>query len=190
MATVKDFVRKTPSEAPGPAHPCDAPGLSPIEFLRACMHDTRLPLSVRMDAAARLLPLTESIRRPVRISEVKIVIGGINPQDSFAPAPDAPSEAHDGKIVNSQSNSADRSYSHRPFLTTPGPSFIEKTLERMSLSEIIQIVANTPDHLLPVCTICNHPTVYPCSVAPQPPGVPVEPVEPSSLPCVIRHTVH
>src|SRR5262245_27501194 len=55
---VKDFVRKSPSEAPGPAHPCDAPGLSPIEFLQAIYRDPLLPMSIRIDAARGLLPYT------------------------------------------------------------------------------------------------------------------------------------
>src|SRR5262245_44536630 len=48
--TVKDFVRKSPSEAPGPAHPCDAPGLSPIDFLQAIYRDPLLPMSIRIPA--------------------------------------------------------------------------------------------------------------------------------------------
>ena len=56
---------QSPSEAdPEPtAHPCDAPGLGPRAFLLAIMHDRQFPLATRMDAAARLLPLTEPGRR-------------------------------------------------------------------------------------------------------------------------------
>ena len=59
LATVRDFVRKTPAEAPGPAHPCDAPGLSPLQFLYAVFRDRTFPMSVRIEAARILLPLTE-----------------------------------------------------------------------------------------------------------------------------------
>ena len=77
MATVKDFVRKPPSEAPGPAHACDDPSLSATEFLYAIYRDPTFPLSVRINAAARLLPLTESVPRPVAPEPRCIVIGGI-----------------------------------------------------------------------------------------------------------------
>ena len=169
---VKDFVRKSPSEAPGPAHPCDAPGLSPIEFLQAIYRDPLLPMSIRIDAARGLLPYTEPRPACAPSSHVgcTIVIGGIP----------------DPKQINSetQSFSENRSYNHRPLPTTPGPSYIEKILERMSLDEIIKTIANTPEHLLPTCTICNYPMMYPCSVAPHPPTY----TDPRNLPCVTRHT--
>jgi hypothetical protein len=44
-------------------HPCDDPRLGPRAFLLAIMHDRQFPLATRMDAAARLLPLTEPGRR-------------------------------------------------------------------------------------------------------------------------------
>jgi hypothetical protein len=76
---VKDFVRKSPSEAPGPAHPCDAPGLSPIEFLQAVYRDPRLPMSIRIDAARGLLPYTEPRPASIPSSHIgcTIIIGGI-----------------------------------------------------------------------------------------------------------------
>jgi hypothetical protein len=151
MAVVRDFVRKTPAEAPGPAHPCDASGLSPKDFLFSVMRDRTLPMSVRVKAATDLLPLTEPEPRPVAPEfTLKIVIE------------DIPPEALDGENRNQQSFSADRSYNHRPFMTSPGPSYIEKLLERMPLSEIISIVANCPEHLLPMCA-CGHRMFYPCS---------------------------
>jgi len=154
MATVKDFVRK--GLGPEPSHAYDDPNLSAIEFLRACMHDQRLPLTTRMDAAAKLLPLTESARPPVRISEVKIIIEGLHDQESVAQDPDA---TPGGKIGNQQSKDRIRSNSPRPFLTTPGPSYIEKVLERIPLSEIMEIVSRCPDHLLPLCR-CGHRMMY------------------------------
>ena len=63
---VKDFVRKPPSELTGSAHPCDDPGLSPIEFLQAIYRDPLLPMSIRIDAARGVLPYTEP--RPASIS--------------------------------------------------------------------------------------------------------------------------
>src|SRR5262249_24624973 len=127
MATVKDFVRKDPSEILGAAHPCDAPGLSAIEFLRAVYHDPLLPMSIRIDAARGLLPYTEP--RPASTPKwngYRIVIGGPGPYDHGS-APKDP----DGVNGKSQSFPPSASYNHQPFLTTPGPSYIEKILERM-----------------------------------------------------------
>jgi hypothetical protein len=41
-------------EVLGPPHKYDNPELSPREFLIAVMHDERLPISVRLDAAAKV----------------------------------------------------------------------------------------------------------------------------------------
>jgi hypothetical protein len=38
----------------GPEHAYDDPNIEPKEFLVAVMRDTRLPMSVRMDAAAKV----------------------------------------------------------------------------------------------------------------------------------------
>ena len=69
MATVKEFVRKSPSEAPGPAHPCDAPGLTAEQFLYAVYRDRSLPLSTRIEAASRLLEIypEESFKPQLKI---------------------------------------------------------------------------------------------------------------------------
>ena len=155
------------NQDPGPSSRAyNAPGLSPIEFLQAVYHDPRLPISVRIDAARGLLPYTEP--RPASIPSSRIgctiVIGGLGPGDHGSVAEDP-----DGVNGKSQSFPPSASYNHQPFLTTPGPSYIEKILERMSLDEIIKAVANTPEHLLPICTICNFPMIYPCSVDPHPP---------------------
>jgi len=93
---VKDFVRKSPSEAPGPAHPCDAPGLSPIEFLQAIYRDPLLPMSIRIEAARGLLPYTEPRLASVPPSHIgcTIVIGGLGPCDygSASPEPRPPAD--------------------------------------------------------------------------------------------------
>jgi len=177
MATVKDFVRKTPSELHGPAHACDATDLSPKEFLFRVMRDRSLPITTRMEAAAKLLPLTESVPRPTTHITCTIVIEGIRSEDL------------DGDNRNRQSNSASGEHKRHIFMTTPGMSYIEKTLERIPLSEIIEIVSRTPEHLLPVCTICNHPMMYPCSTAPgRGSSDERDKIDPSTLPCVTRHT--
>jgi hypothetical protein len=90
---VKDFVRKSPSEAPGPAHPCDAPGLSPIEFLHAVYCDPHLPMSIRIDAARGLLPYTEPRPACAPSSHVgcTIVIGGLGPCTT-EPEPRSPAD--------------------------------------------------------------------------------------------------
>ena len=166
----------------GPSsHVYNDPDLSAIEFLQAVMHAEHLPMATRIDAARALLPFTEP--RPASIPSSRIgctiVIGGLGPYDHGS-APKDP----DGVNGKSQSFPPSASYNHQPFLTTPGPSYIEKILERMSLDEIIKTIANTPEHLLPICTICNFPMIYPCSVDPHPPTY----TDPSTLPCVIRHT--
>ena len=46
--------KETEGEILGPGHAYDDPNLSPQDFLLAIMHDTRLPVSVRMDAAAKV----------------------------------------------------------------------------------------------------------------------------------------
>src|SRR5215813_1452502 len=144
---------KNPSpKAQGPEHhACDDPHLSATEFLYSVMRDSTQPIRDRIKAASKLLALEP--HGPPRPS-LTIVI--------------QPSQDPDRDNRNQQSFSPSRSYNPRPFLTTPGPSYIEKTLERIPLSEIIEIVSRTPEHLLPVCTICNHPMMYPCSTAPVP----------------------
>ena len=186
MADTNPFPRTVASitrEGKGPqTHPCNAPSLGPLEFLQAVYRDPLLPMSIRIDAARGLLPYTEPPPGPRPTNSVprcKIIIGGLGPCDHGS-APKDP----DGVNGKSQSFPPSASYNHQPFLTTPGPSYIEKILERMSLDEILKTVANTPEHLLPICTICNHPMMYPCSVAPHPPTY----TDPRNLPCVTRHT--
>ena len=113
---VKDFVRKSPSEAPGPAHPCDAPGLSPIEFLHAVYCDPHLPMSIRIDAARGLLPYTEPRPACAPSSHVgcKIIIGGLGPP---SPDPEVPEQINE----NSQSFSWSALNSHQPQLDDPRP---------------------------------------------------------------------
>jgi hypothetical protein len=150
MATVREFVRKTPAEAPGPAHPCNAPGLSPRAFLESIMHDHSLSLTTRIKAAALLLPLTESVPAPITSIHCKVIIEGISSEDP------------DGDNRNQQLFSVDRSNSSQPLPGAPGPSYIEKILSQMPLSEIIEIVSRCPEHLLPTCA-CGHKMFYPCS---------------------------
>src|SRR5262245_10152809 len=128
--TVKDFVRKSPSEAPGPAHPCDAPGLSPIEFLEAIYRDPLLPISIRIDAARGPLPYTEPPPGPRPVSQgptITIVIGGIP----------------DPEQINSetQSFSLRRSNTRQPQSESPPPSNIETTSYPPYLENIIPSLA-------------------------------------------------
>jgi hypothetical protein len=60
-ATVATSQGQPPDPRPTPIHPYDNPGLSAKEFMLAVMHDPNTPLSVRLDAAAKLLPLLEPI---------------------------------------------------------------------------------------------------------------------------------
>src|SRR6516225_8570699 len=50
-----EFTHQDPGPSP---HPCNAPGLSPIEFLRAVYQDPTLPMATRIAAAKALLPFT------------------------------------------------------------------------------------------------------------------------------------
>jgi hypothetical protein len=59
----KEFNHYLPRRDSTP-HPCNAPGLSPLEFLHAVYRDPLLPMSIRIDAARGLLPYTEP--RPAR----------------------------------------------------------------------------------------------------------------------------
>jgi hypothetical protein len=112
---VKDFVRKPPSELTGSAHPCDDPGLSPIEFLQAIYRDPLLPMSIRIDAARGVLPYTEP--RPASIPSLHIgctiVIGGLGPCPSHS-LPDHGSVAEDPEQINTISQSFSRSGSNNP----------------------------------------------------------------------------
>src|SRR5262245_27580247 len=147
-------------------HAYNDPSLSATEFLRAVYCDPTLPMSIRIDAARGLLPYTEPPPGPRPTNSFPprctIVIGGLGPYDQGL-SPEDPEQI----VSETQSFSPSASNNPQPQSESPGPSYIEKILERMSLDEIIKTVANTPEHLLPICTICNHPMMYPCSVAPQ-----------------------
>src|SRR6516164_351012 len=175
MADTNPFPRTVASitrEGRGPqTHAYDAPDIGPLEFLQAVYHATHLPMSVRIQAAEAALPYATSFPRPVvQGPTITIVIGGLK----------------DPEQINEKSQLKEflRADNCQPRCGDPGPSYIEKTLERLSLSEIIKIVANTPEHLPPTCTLCGHPVMFPCSVDPHPPPY----TDPFTLPCVIRHT--
>ena len=164
MATVKDFVRKPLSEAPGPAHPCDDPSLSATQFLYAIYRDPTFPISVRINAAARLLPLTESVPRAMAPEpRCTIVIGGI------------PTEDLDPDNTIQQSFSPSRSNTHHPHDGAPGPLTLREYAEPPTPDEIQQIKAavqrlhpeadlsQVPDHLT-LCE-CGHWMLFPCKCA-------------------------
>ena len=147
---------QAPSEAPGPAHPCDDPSLSATQFLCAIYRDPTFPVATRIRAASLLLPLTESVPRAMTPEpRCTIVIGGI------------PTEAQDHDNRKTQLKDSVAEDNHRPFMTTPGPSYIEKTLEHLPLDEIIKIVARTDPDSLPLCR-CGHRMFFPCSCPPAP----------------------
>ena len=166
MATVKEFVRKPPSEAPGPAHPCDDPTLSAVEFLRAVYRDHSFPMSVRIDAARGLLPYTEP-RATNSFPRCKIVIGGLGPCDHESGA-----HSPDGINTISQSKSDFRVDNHQPRCGDPGPPNIETNSHPLTFNEIQEIKAvvqrllpdadlsQTPDHET-LCK-CGHWTIFPC----------------------------
>src|SRR5215472_5918058 len=123
---MKDFVRKSPSEAPGPAHPCDAPGLSPKEFLQAIYRDRTLPMSLRIDAARGLLPYTEP--RPTNSfpPRCKIIIGGLGPYIA-SPEPRSPADPTENHSQNPLSPNITLTHDAEPpapqnLTTNPEPS--------------------------------------------------------------------
>src|SRR5262245_53553885 len=61
------------------SHAYNAPGLSPLEFLRAVMDDPHLPIVSRIQAASALLPFTYPYPTPVvhGYDPCKIIIGGL-----------------------------------------------------------------------------------------------------------------
>jgi len=159
--TVKDFVRKSPSEAPGPAHPCDDPSLSALDFLFAVMRDRSFPISVRMDAAARLLPLTKSVPRAVAPEpRCTIVIGGLPTEDQdritqsdshFSPGSHIPSNHSD----DSQGPSTLREYTDPP--TPEEIAEIKATVQRLCPDADLSQVPE------PRLCACGHWMFYPCN---------------------------
>jgi hypothetical protein len=145
-------------------HACNDPSLSAKDFLYAIYRDPTFPLSVRINAAARLLPLTESVPRAVAPEpRCTIVIGGI------------PTEAQDHDNTNRQSFSPDHSNTHHPCDGHPGPANIETNTDPLSFDDIQAIKAVVqglcpdadlslvPDHLT-LCE-CGHWMFYPCKCA-------------------------
>lgn len=190
MATVRDFVRKSPSEAPGPAHPCDAPGLSPIEFLQAVYRDPLLPMSIRIDAARGLLPYTEP--RPTNSFPPRCTI--VIPPFSYEPwsevcspwpreegrAPDPTRNRSENLLSPTTNHSHDADPGDPQNLTTnPEPSLVPDYSTPPSPTELQEIKAAinklrpdlahlpTPEfHLCP----CGHWIVGECGCPPRDPS--------------------
>ena len=169
MATVANFTR---NGLPPRTHAYDDPDLSAIEFLQAVYRDPRLPMSTRIDAARGLLPFTEPRPASIPSSHVgcTIVIGGLGPSP----------EALDRITENHSENhlSARKTLSHgdeagdpqntettshplpfKPFLSTPGPSFIDHTEFLQSKTIINKLNPDLIPHLLPdqlhYCSCCD-----------------------------------
>jgi len=104
-----EFTHQDPGPSP---HPCNAPDLSPIEFLQAIYRDRTFPLSTRIDAARALLPYTEP--RPTNSfpPRCKIIIGGLGPC-----ATDPPEQINE----NLQSFSVSADNSCQPSSEPPAP---------------------------------------------------------------------
>src|SRR5262245_13610012 len=120
--TVKDFVRKSPSELTGSAHPCNDPSLNPLEFLQAVYRDASFPMSIRIDAARGLLPYTEP--RPTNSFPPRrtIVIGGLGDHGS---APEDPEQFN----TKSQSSSVRRSNNPHPQSGATRPLYSDENPE-------------------------------------------------------------
>src|SRR5262245_47831294 len=76
---------KSKAQDPEPRHPYDAPNMSGAQFLAEVMHDRALPLSIRMDAATKLLSIYPDESFTPRLT----YIIPDNPSLSTAPAPRA-----------------------------------------------------------------------------------------------------
>src|SRR5262249_26017454 len=130
-------------------HAYDDPDLSPIEFLQAVYRDPLLPMSLRIDAARGLLPYTEPRPASTPSSHIgcTIVIGGLGPC-AADPSPEQinsetqsfPLSASNSRQPSSRGQGSSNTETPsnppkpKPFLSTPGPSFIEYT-------EILEIKA-------------------------------------------------
>src|SRR5262245_43071592 len=170
MATVKDFVRKSPSEAPGPAHPCDAPGLSPIEFLQAVYRDSSLPMSIRIDAARGLLPYTEPRPASAPSSHIgcTIVIGGIPDPDRITadhsqnPLPPNKALSHGGEPGDPQNLTTIPEPSTFTDYSTP-PTAAELQEIKAAINRLRPDLAHLPTPEFHLCP-CGHWITgsYPC----------------------------
>jgi hypothetical protein len=167
MAVLKEIVRKG---LPPQTHAYDAPNISPLQFLSEVMHAKHLPLDTRIKAASALLPYTNSFPRSVvQGPTITIVIGGLKDPEqivgetqSFSVSANNSHQPRCGAPPPSNTETDSTPPKPRPFLSTPGQSFIEHTLSLLSIDEIIKISANVPEHLLPMCP-CGHRMMYPCA---------------------------
>jgi hypothetical protein len=138
------------------AHACDAPGLSPKQFLLHVMHDPDVPIRDRMDAAVKLLrTYGEDAFGPPAFT---YRIGGIPPcvlrAVGYGPSSTIQGE---GDVTANHSHFSARDHkssSHSG--EAQGPSNIETTIEDISSG-------NIPEEKL--CTICGHYMPYPCSTS-------------------------
>jgi len=113
-----DFSHQDTGPSP---HPCNAPGLSATEFLRAVYNDPTLPMSTRIAAAKALLPFTEPRPASIPSPHCTIVIPPL-PNDHGSVAQD-PASVH--RIL--QSSSVGAEHSHQPLSGDESQSNIETT---------------------------------------------------------------
>jgi len=112
--------RILPTEAHDPApttHTYDDPDLDPLAFLTAVYRATHLPMPTRVQAAAAILPFTNSVPRKVQgYVPCRIIIGG------FGTNPSPTNE-------ESQSFSISRSDNRHPQSEDQGPSNTENPFQ-------------------------------------------------------------
>jgi hypothetical protein len=132
--------RILPTTAPAsiPAtHAYNDPDLSPVEFLKAVYHATHLPMATRIEAASALLPFTEPKPRATPPITCTIRIEGISPEDNgnsqsrirsqeYNPQP----RCGDPNSINIDDDPPPPTF--KPFLSTPGISYIEKTFPSLN----------------------------------------------------------
>ena len=115
-----DFTHQDTGPSP---HPCNAPGLSATEFLRAVYNDPTLPMSTRIAAAKALLPFTEPRPASIPTPQCTIVIPPLpNDHGSVAHSPEGSLEQINEK---SQSFSSSASNSPQPQSEDQGPFYTE-----------------------------------------------------------------
>lgn len=154
--------------SPSQVHAYDNPTISPIQFMLAVMRDTTLPLSIRLDAAAKVAPFTHPIRAnesrgyesiPYRCT---IIIGGLPP------------EAQD---LTTGNNSDSLQISHKTLnhsgepqapvnLTTiPSPPTPEEIQQIKAAVQALHPDADLSSLPEPRLCECGHWMFYPCKCA-------------------------
>jgi hypothetical protein len=159
----KEFKAHEPK--PPPRHPCDTPGLGPLEFLLAVMHDQTFPITIRIKAAEGAAPYLTSrpgkSRYPCVPYHMTYVIPD-HPRLREACEPRTPStEDPEQNNEKSQSFSSPPPNSCQPQCGDPGTLNTERRTEDLSFEQIRELIRTTDFDNLPLCE-CGHRMPFPC----------------------------